>query len=482
MNHVLSGRRAWLTRAAGIAAAGLVANDSRWAQAAAGEGPATDRDEPVRLEADASQSLFRVRVEMDVQGQVNIPKNALVSKEKAAQFPLKAKSVLDWEERILGFADDRTAALAERHYHEATSEGTSGKNTQREALRKTSRYLRVTRQDSQWLTYSPDSYLSGAELDLLELPASSLAVDALLPTVAVRVGDTYQPSKHVLAKLLSLASVDSSEVTAEINAIADDSAKIHLQGKLLGSIAGVPTTIDLVGKLVFDRQELVCNWLVLAIHEQREIGKSEPGFDVAATIKMIRKPLQTPTRLSSIPPASVEATVAADRLYSELSSTAVGFTFLMDRRWKMMSDAAGASMIRMIENDRGIAQCDIRPAGAMAPGSQLTMQALIADVKQSLGNRFGQLLESHEEVNEFGLRVLRVSTQGAVEGVPVQWVFLHFSDDSGRRLLATMTVGGNELDAFAGADVQLGASLRFIPIEDESPEVATAASQPAIKK
>ena len=44
-----------------------------------------------------------------------------------------------------------------------------------------------------------------------------------------------------------------------------------------------------------------------------------------------------------------------------------------------MSDAAGASMIRMIENDRGIAQCDIRPAGAMAAGTQLTMQALIAD-------------------------------------------------------------------------------------------------------
>ena len=130
-------------------------------------------------------------------------------------------------------------------------------------------------------------------------------------------------------------------------------------------------------------------------------------------------------------------------------------------------------MMRMIENDRGVAQCDVRAAGAMAAGVQLTMPAFIADVKQSLGTRFGQLLESREELNESGLRTLRVTAQGLVEGVPVQWVFLHFSDDSGRRLLATMTVGGSEIDSFSGADVQFGASLRFIPTIEESTNVAT---------
>jgi hypothetical protein len=488
MRDMETSRRDWLKHVTAMVAAGSTvapAFDVRGAEAQ-GEAKAGSQGAAqvgaVNLVADPSKTLFRVRVEMDVEGNVNVPRNALVSKEKAAQHPLKGKSVLDWEERILGFAGDRTAVAAERHYHEASGDSGSGKNTRQVELRSSNRYLLVRREDPKWVAYSPDAYLTGSELELLELPVSSLAVDGLLPTEAVRQGDKYKPSIDVLAKLLSLASVEDSEVFGEINSLDQESAKIHFTGKVQGSVGGVPTTIDVVGKMVFDRQSMSCSWLALAVREQREIGKSEPGFDVAATIKMIRKSLDEPARLSSIPPASPVGPLPADRLYCELSSSAVGFAVLMDRRWKMMSDGAGASMMRMIENDRGMAQCDLRPAGKMAAGTQLTMPAFIADVKQSLGKRFGQLLESREELNEAGLRVLRVSTQGMVEGVPVQWVFLHFSDDSGRRMLATMTVGGGELDSFAGADVQLGASLRFIPTDEDLADVTTAAVPTANKK
>jgi len=477
MNDFLPDRRDWLKRAATVVATGLVSTRSSFILAA----DSLAKPEAILLISDPSRTLFRIRVEMEVEGNVNVPRNSLVSKETATQHPIHGKSVLDWEERILGFASDKTVLAAERYYHEASNDGTSGKVSRRVELRKTSQYLSVRRDDAKWLLYSPDAFMSGAELELLEVPANSLAVDGLLPTTAVRQGDTFKPAKEILEKLLALASVDESDVVGEVNSIDDSSAKIHFTGKVQGSVAGVPTVLDLVGKMVFDREAMTCSWLALAVREQREIGKSEPGFDVSATIKMIRKPLEAPQRLSSIPPASPAGPVPADRLYCELSSPAVGFTVLQDRRWKMMVDGPGASMMRMIENDRGIAQCDIRPAGAMAAGAQLTMTAFTSDVKQSLGSRFGQLLESREEVNEFGLRVLRVSAQGLVEGVPVQWVFLHFSNDSGRRLLATMTVGGSELDSFVGADVQLGASMRFIPTDDESSEVANAKSKASIK-
>lgn len=475
MNDFLASRRQWLSSVATVAT-GIFVSSSQ----VLGE-TKTASTNPVSLIADPSKTLFRVRVELDVEGNVNVPRNALVSKEKASQHPLKSKSVLDWEERILGFEDDRTVAAAERFFYEAQGGGTSGRNSQKLELRKESQYVFVRRLDDKWVTYSPDTYLSGAELELLELPANSLAMDGLLPTTPVSQGDTYKPSKEILAKLLSLASVEESDVVGEVDTIDDDVAKLHLKGKVQGSVAGVPTTIDLVGKMVFDRKSMSTNWLALAVREHRDIGKSEPGFEVAATIKMIRKPLEVPARLSSIPPSSPDGPVSTERLYCELTSAAVGYTALMDRRWKMMTDAAGSSMMRMIENDRGIGQCDIRPAGKMAAGTQLTMAALVADVKKSLGDRFGQLIESREEVNEFGLRVLKVATQGSVEGVPVQWIFLHFSDDSGKRLLATMTVGGSDLDAFAGADIQLAASLRFIPTEEESTDVAKQPMKATIK-
>ncbi len=473
MRHDCLDRRDWLIRASlGAATACGASNSSCLAEALPSDEPS------VRLVADPSKTLFRVRIEMDVEGNLTVPNNPLVSKRKAATLPLKSRAVVDYEERVMGLIADRTAQAAERYYHEAVTRGTIGKHQKSLELRDAMRRLNVGRDGSQWLTYSPDGFLTDLEVDLLSLPTSSLAVDALLPMDpirpdhAFRVGDRFQPDKSVLAAFLSLAAVNDCGVTGEVITIESDQVRVNYQGRVEGSVGGVPTSIDLVGKLVFDRQTMTTQWLAIAINEKREIGTLEPGFEVSATIRMIRKPLAAATRLPAAAALEAAAKVPPERLYRELTSSAVGFAVLMDRRWKMMADAAGASMIRMIEDDRGIAQCDFRPLGSLAAGRQLTMAAMVADVKQSLGDRFAAVLESREEINQAGLRVLRVTAQGAVESIPIQWVFLHFSDDSGRRLLATMTVGGNYLDTFAGADVQLGSSLRLLPLDDETTTVA----------
>lgn len=458
-------RRQWITTAASATAALCLAK-------VAAAQPDSPTDSQVLLVADPSRRLHRVRVEMDIEGNINVPQNALVSKEKAAHLAVSSKSVLDWEERILGFASDGTAEAAQRYYHDAHSSGKVGKKSHQLRLRPQSQAIRVQRQDSNWVVYSMDAYLDSQELDLVKVPASSLAVDALLPSGPVRVGDSYRPDQEVLAKLLSLAAVQASTVSGEVVSIAEKSANIHLKGKVEGSVSGVPTTIDLVVKLVFDRESATCTWVALAVRELREIGKSEPGFDIAGTIRMIRKPLDAPQRLPAIEPAELTGSVPPDRLYTELTSRPLGYAALMDRRWKIMTDVAGSSMMRMIQDDQGIAQCDIRPLGKMAAGAQLTLEALVSESKTSMGERFVEVLQSREEVNAAGLRVLRVTIQGMVQNVPVQWIFIHFSDDSGRRLLATVTLSNDHLDSFAGADEQLSGSLRFLPLPDETIGVA----------
>ena len=56
-----------------------------------------------------------------------------------------------------------------------------------------------------------------------------------------------------------------------------------------------------------------------------------------------------------------------------------------------------------------------------------------------------------------------MTANGAVQGVPIHWIMLHFSDVTGRRILATFTMEGTRRERFAGADAQLTSSLRFIP-------------------
>lgn len=478
MSDRLYSRRRWIASFATATTVSFVGSEHFAKVAAADE----DGQQRARLIADPTRNLFRVRVELDIEGNVNVPKNALVSKEKAAQIPVRSNAVLDWEERLLGFQADRTGHAAQRHYFEAQSTGKVGKKEQRATLRPESQAVCIQHDGAQWVVYSPTVYLEGREIDLLKVPANSLAVDALLPKVAVKVGDQYKPEKEVLAKLLSLAAVEESSVIGEVVTLEEKTSKIHLTGKVEGSVAGVPTTINVVAKLVFDREQATCTWLAVAIREVREIGKSEPGFDIAGTIRMIRKPLSTPTRLSAEGNVDLPPVPPVDRLLTELSSTAVGYSVLMDRRWKIMSDAPGASMMRMVEDDRGIAQANILPLGKLAAGAQLTMEAFLTESRKSMGDRFVEVLQSKEEVNSAGLRVLRATIQGSVQGVPVQWIMIQFSNDLGRRLMATFTVGNDQLDAFAGSDEQLIGSLRFLSVDDATVDVATGKTEQSTRK
>lgn len=432
-------------------------------------------DAGIALRPDSSRDLFRVRTEMELEGNVSIPQSPAVTQAKVKQLPVRSKSVLDYEERVLAWATDGAGQVAQRFFHTAQSTGTVGGQAFDLQLRDSSRDLRVIHQDSQWVSYSQQAFLEGREIELLKVPACSLAVDALLPTELIAVGDKYPIDQQVLAKWLSLAAVEQSTVEAELVEATEAEAKLELRGSLEGSVAGVPTSIELVGKLTFDRNLQTCTWIAVGLKETRQIGKSEPGFEVAAKIRMIRKPLEQPVRLSPEPASDWADSVPEERLLTELTSTAVGYRVLMDRRWKIMNDAAGASMMRMIDQDSLVAQCNLLPMGKLAAGHQLTLEAFVGESRKSLGDRFREVLQSSEEVNDAGLRVMRVSIQGAVEGVPVQWVFIQFSNDSGRRLLATLTVGNDFLETFAGADQQLAASLHFLSLADETLEVATQA-------
>ncbi len=463
-------RRHWLAQSlsgAGVlslASAGLLVSSKR---AGAAEGA-------VQLIPNLERDLYRVRMEMDLEGNVNVPSNPLVSRKSETKLPVKSSAVFDYEERFRrpSAADQRTeVTTSERYYHEAKSSSRLDRTEQTQTLRESVKHAVVRRDVLPETIYAVNDYLTQQEVDLLRVPTSSVMVDRVLPQVAVVAGQKYEVDRQALVSLLNLASIEESDVLGEVMEISAEAAKIQLRGKISGSADGVPTVVRVVGKLTFDRKIGNCTWLAMAVHETREIGKAEPGFDISATIKMVRQPLQRPVALPVQPvPLAITSPIPADRLYIEITSKELGVTTLMDRRWRMMNDVPGSSMMRMIDNDRSIAQCDLRPLADLKAGTQWTMEAFQSDVTRTLGKQMTQLIEADERVSDSGLRVLRVTAAGAVQGVPIQWVMMHFSDDSGRRLLATFTMDGPSIEAFAGSDVQLANSLRLLTPDHSTPE------------
>ncbi len=427
---------------------------------------AADSDKVLLRPSGNAGDLFRVRIEMEAKGNVNVPDNSLVSRERKLKLPISSSASFDYEERLrrpTGADDTSEAMLAQRYYHVAKSVNQLNRNRYEIGLRPSVRETVVRRDRLPEVIYAVDDYFRHDELELLRVPASSVAIDRLLPTEPVAVGSVYMPTSEALTSVLNVTSVESSDVRGEVVSITEADARIEFRGNVDGSVDGVPTVIRTVGKLTFDRILGTCTWLAMGVHETREIGKAEPGFDVSAVIKMLRRPLDKAIALSEKPQQmDITAPIPEDRLYVDLTSDELGFAVLMDRRWRMMNDVPGAAMMRMIDRDRSIAQCDFRSLVNLQPGAQWTLEAFQQDVQRTLGERLGQLVEADQRVSDSGMRVLRVTAQGAVEGVPIQWIMLHFSDDSGRRLLATFTMDGGSIGEFAGCDVQLANSLRMI--------------------
>ena len=419
----------------------------------------------VRLQADPERQEFRVRLEMDVKGNVNVPDNPLISRKRRAELPITSRAVFDYEERFRfpeGVSGGGIVTAAERYYHEATSDSRLNRNDQTFSLRDSVRQTVVRRELLPETIYAVDDYFDHQELELLQVPASSMAVDELLPTTTVMVGSKYTIDREAARSLLNLSSVETSSVEGELVELTEADAKIRLSGSVTGSVDGVPTNIRVVGKLTFDRQLGFCSWLAMALHETREIGKAEPGFDVAASIKMLRKPLSSQNLLSTPPlPLEITEPVPADRTLVALRSEELGYSVLMDRRWRMMRDAPGSAMMRMIERDRSVAQCDVRSLAVLPEGRQWTLEAFQREVHRTLGDRMTQVLGAEEGLTDLGLRGLQITANGQVQGVPIRWVVIHVEDDQGRRLLATFTMDAAVLDTFAGSDVQFANSLQF---------------------
>lgn len=463
-NQLASNRRRFLLATGAIA------------MGAAAPGVVEAADNGILLTPDR-RDLVRVRVELEAKGNVNVPKNSLVSRKSSIKLPIQTEALFDYEERYrrpegsdrIGFV-----TAVERYYHEAESRSQLNQMETSQNLRDSVRETVVRRDRLPEVIYGVEDFFQRDELELLRLPVSSVAANELLPPEKVTVGSKYHPSAEVMNSVLNLTSVEATDVEAEVVSITDQAAKIQFRGKVDGSVDGVPTVIRVIAKLTFDRTVGTTTWLAMALHETREIGKAEPGFDIAATVKMIRKPLPSTIALAANPPAmDLAEAIPEDRLYVTLQSEQLGLTAVMDRRWRMMRDVPGAAMMRMIENDRSIGQCDFRTLTPLQSGEQWTLQAFQSDVQNILGEQLDEFVEADEQVSQSGMRVLRVVANGAVEGVPIRWVLLHLSDGAGGRVLATFTMEGQNIDAFAGSDMQLAGTLRFTANEVATPEEIT---------
>jgi len=422
-------------------------------------------------------SFRQAKIVIEAEGKLKINSDG----KDVKHLPIKVNGELHYVERVLSQKKDWSDVRLLRSYDTAQAKLRLNQSDVATELRPERRLLAVSSNSEQATNFSPNGPLTREELDLLELPGSGLALEALLPATPIKTGGQWTLADATVARLLALEAVSQQDISCTLDSVKDNIAIVSLEGKVAGAVGGVSTDIELRGKLNFDLSQKAVTWLTLGFRESRAIGHAQPGFEVATKLRMLTVPTKPIDALSDKALADLSLEPSAAQTLIELNSELAGFQVLHDRRWSVMLERVDLCVLRLVDRGDLIAQCNITPLPPLAKDQQLSMEGFQEDVKRVLGKNFEEMVEATEEQGESGLRALRVVVAGTVGELPIQWTYYHLSDDSGRRASLVFTIESKLLDRFTHIDRELIGNFRFTETKQPTPAPAepTAGEQPS---
>lgn len=425
----------------------------------------------------------RAKIVLELQGTLRLPD--LPKEKQDEKFEVKAESTLDYFEKIAFETDESHALLgAARSYNAAKVKNWIAGSLSEQELRPECRRTQLAEFGDTWQQFCTSEPLTVRETHLLHSPVNSAAIDLLLPTTAAKPSSAWPVSTSDAKKIFNLEAVHTCSLECKIAKVEKGVATISLLGDIEGTVNSVPTSIQVNGSFQakLSSHGVIVTWLGIALQEDRQESLAEPGFDVTARIRMIRAetPNQVVTTESELR-KRIENATDGDWLVG-VHSIRGRYEFLTSRNWSVYADTGEEAILKLVDKNSLVAQCNITRLAKLDEGTQLTMEAFQADIKTALGEQFEDYIESSENINSSGLRVMRSIVMGKAEEVPIQWIYNHVSDDTGRRYLFVFTLGGNQVENFAAADVQLTSSFSLLPEPDmeAQPTVAPDPNAPQL--
>ncbi|GIW97668.1 MAG: hypothetical protein KatS3mg111_1001 [Pirellulaceae bacterium] len=405
------------------------------------------------------------RLSMELEGTISRP---AVGDEGGSVEAIEIRSKSDFQFAEGSVWEQGKLVAVGRRYSLAEADTSIGRMATRSStLRADRRRTALLFDGRQWSEFATQAPLSNEELELLHTPLFVSAVDQLLQHAPSADGSA-KLSAEVLKELFLLQEIREHDVTVTPQTVKNGAAIYAVDGKLVGVTQGALTQLVLSGKLNAKTNESggYISWIDIKLEEKRQESFVEPAFTVTARIRLLREEISekelrragwSMERLAALPQAADPM-----RWLVEIHAPACGFKCIADRGWRMLFDNAEQAVLRWVENEEVIAQCDASRMPSLEPGMQLTLEAFQAEIERAAGDTLQQILQAEEKLTANGLRLLRCIVDGEIDGIPMQWVYCHLSDDTGRRLLLVFTVAGTHTDRFAAADEQVTTNLQLL--------------------
>ncbi|MFO0900458.1 MAG: hypothetical protein U0836_23760 [Pirellulales bacterium] len=431
----------------------------------------------INLSADLRPGqLAQVKFQMEVGGQLKMVRDGKVS-----QTPMKVDGKSAYRERLLAAADGSRVSRSVRKYDSAAGTLTIERRKLTPELSSPHRLIVASvGKDAQTL-FCPTGLLTRDELDLIDVPCSTLLINRLLPGKTVKLGDTWRHQPEDLALLLGLDAVSQADVESVVSQLKDGEAEMALAGTVAGAVGGVATDIELKAKYRFNQVAGRIDWLAMLIKENRSVGHAAPGVDVVAKLQVQIDPLAKAEDLSEAALAGVPLEPAPELTRLAYVSPSGELSMAVNRGWQVVNEDGQIAVLRLVERGDLLAQCNATRLPPLASGNKLSLADFQTEVRKALGDNFRQFAEAAELTSGADYHVLRVVAQGSVSDLPIEWRYYHITDRSGRRASLAFTISQQFTERFGENDQELALGLRLMEPTVGAPTTAAKPSPLKLK-
>jgi hypothetical protein len=402
-------------------------------------------------------SIDRVDMALEVGGHVQP-----AAGQKGSEIEMRVLANLAYEERTLrNGANTSLSAGSVRYYHTAAAIVQVGTSRVQPTLRNSRRLVGVDVDGSGVTLFSPQGPLTRDELDLIDLLGNSLLLEGLLPPNRVRVGESWNHSTEIMTALLGLDEVSASDVKSTLTEVTGGTARLDLEGSVRGTDQGASAEVQLQGKYRFDLAAGRITWFGLQVQEDRGEGLVDKAFEAVARLQVKISPNLKPGHLTDATLTGLPLEPAEELTQLEYRSPGGGWQFINDRRWFITADEEDRVVLLLIDGRQRIGQCHVSSITQGKPPGSTTMRDFQRDVERALGEHFGRFVRASQTVNDLGYRVFRLEVEGAVESLPMKWVYYLLAEEDGRRATMAFVVGADQMEHFVEADQPLVATFQF---------------------
>ena len=163
-------------------------------------------------------SFRQSKVIVEVEGKLKLNADG----KEVKHLPLKVQGELHYIERVLSQAKSWSDVRLLRSYQSAQAKIRLHESDLTTELRTDRRLIAVQSSAKEAVHFSPNGPLTREELELIEVAASGLALEALLPSGSIKIGGQWPLTDSVVARLLGLEAVSQQDVTCRLDSVKDN--------------------------------------------------------------------------------------------------------------------------------------------------------------------------------------------------------------------------------------------------------------------